>query len=210
MKKGKLGKIIVGVCVVGSLAACGSNSQAGTAQTEEIAVTESAAESETAGIKESVAEGTAEKATESESTVSETETKSASETVSAEDFEKTCDEIFNKLSEAGVFEDSVEKVDSSFVEMLLNISSENYESACLYVGSGATAERLAVFCAGENGTQALLDEINTHLETIKNDYAGYDPEEVKNIENAVVIDNGDTVVLCIAADYENAAKILNE
>lgn len=132
-------------------------------------------------------------------------TEASTEAAIVKDMKNLPDELISN----NIFKDQMDK--TSYIEMLLGISESEYTEAVLYVGSGATSERLAVF---STGSQAMSDAIKAkceaHLTEIKANYASYMPDEVDKIEHAVLISNEQYVVLCIADKYDDAKNMIDE
>ena len=79
-----------------------------------------------------------------------------------------------------------------------------------YCGSGATAEEVAVFDAGdENSAKALLSEMQDRLKSRSASYASYMPDEVSKIDSAVLKQAGQYIILCVSPDNAAAEKIIS-
>lgn len=125
--------------------------------------------------------------------------------------ELSLSDICQKLLDGGVFWDTMAEIDSSYSQMLMNISAEEYTAAIIYTGSGATAERLAVFEAADStAAQALSDKCTTHVAEQTKAYAGYLPEEVDKLNHAIIKVYDKYVILCVARDYDKAQEIISE
>lgn len=120
-------------------------------------------------------------------------------------------DVCQKLLDGNVFKDTLSEVDSSYSQMLMNISADEYTTAIIYTGSGATAERLAVFEAADSSfAQALKDKCTTHVTEQAEAYAGYLPEEVDKLNHAIIKVYDKYVILCVAQDYDKALEIISE
>lgn len=118
-------------------------------------------------------------------------------------------QIAQEIVDGNVFKDTLAPIDSSYSEMLMKITTDEYVSAVIYMGSGATAERLAVFEAADStAAEALKEKCTTHITEQTAAYADYMPEEVDKLNNAFVKTNGKYVILCVAQDYEVAKKMI--
>ncbi len=107
--------------------------------------------------------------------------------------------LANELMENVQFEDELSQVDSDMVEKLYNIN--NASSSYVYIGSGATAEEIAVFeFKDEESAKQGLDKANTRISEQKDSYATYIPEEVQRLDNAIVKQSGRYLVVCVSDD----------
>lgn len=101
------------------------------------------------------------------------------------------------LLKNGEFSDELWKIDDSIVQKLYNVS--DYTQALVYVGSGATAEELALFAfPSEDAAAQGLQKAKDRLESQIADYRTYLPQEVPKLQNAVVKQWGNFVIVCIS------------
>ena len=122
--------------------------------------------------------------------------------------EVNVEELADKLLEQVDFEDELTEVDSGMVATLYGI--EGAEEQKVYMSSGATTEEIAVFrFATEKDAQTGLDTLSQRLESRKEDYANYMPDEGTRLENAVLKCSGCYVALCVSSGDE-AQQIIGE
>ena len=120
------------------------------------------------------------------------------------DVDQLTDELLTQVD----FEDELTEVDSGMVATLYGI--EGAEEQKVYMSSGATTEEIAVFrFATEKDAQTGLDTLSQRLESRKEDYANYMPDEVTRLENAVLKCSGCYVALCVSSGDE-AQQIIGE
>lgn len=101
------------------------------------------------------------------------------------------------LLKNGEFSDELWKIDDSMVQKLYNVS--DYTQALVYVGSGATAEELALFAfPSEDAAAQGLQKAQARLESQIADYRTYLPQEVPKLQNAVVKQWGNFVIVCVS------------
>lgn len=106
------------------------------------------------------------------------------------------------------FVDELNAVGESVIDRIYGI--EDYVQAEVYIGSGATAEEIAVFEFAD--TESAADGLQLALERIedqKADYEAYIPEEVKKLDRAVVKRYGRYVVVCVS-NSEMAEEIITQ
>ncbi len=138
-----------------------------------------------------------------------TSEKSQEETTTA--FSLTIADVNQEILDAGVFEDELAAVDTSYSEMLMGIAASDYTDAVICGSSGATAEMVAVFeTAGSDAAAALKEKCEAYVTRQTQSYADYKPAEVDKLNHAIIKSNGQYVILCVAKDYENAEKLISE
>ena len=109
------------------------------------------------------------------------------------------DALSKALLENIEFEDELTLLDDAMVGRLYDI--EDYVSARVYIGSGATAEEIAVFefDSREKAAAGLKVAVG-RVEEQREDFAGYLPGELKKLDNAVAGQYGRYVILCVSGD----------
>lgn len=107
------------------------------------------------------------------------------------------------------FDDEMENVDDDTISMYIDVP-ENIESV-MYMGSGETAEEVAVFTAeDENAAGEMLENVKSHLDDQIASFKAYKAEEVKRVEEAVLEQKGKYVILCVSADSSKAKELIEE
>lgn len=78
-----------------------------------------------------------------------------------------------------------------------------------YESGGETYERIVVAqCADDASAKALLEEFNSYLADLTQEAGRYTPEEVTRLEDAIMMQQGGVVVLCISADADAADTVI--
>lgn len=81
--------------------------------------------------------------------------------------------------------------------------------AAFYMGEGMTMEEIiAVKCANEKDAAALKTAMEALLKSQIDSVRPYQPESVPRLENAVLIQKGVYVVLCVTDDADTARQII--
>ena len=81
----------------------------------------------------------------------------------------------------------------------------------IYISSGSTAEEIAAFLAvDEEAAKRIEEGLKARIEQQTESFTGYVPEEVKRLEDAVLIRNGSYVVLSVSGDAAKAKDILKK
>ena len=109
------------------------------------------------------------------------------------------------------FEDQLSQVDQNTALMLYGLEESQVADFAVYAGSGATAEEIAVFEAVDgDAAKAVQEGMQARLSSQISDYGDYRPQEVPKLESAVVKTSGNYVVLCVSADNDAAADLIEE
>ena len=75
------------------------------------------------------------------------------------------------------------------------------DCAIIYLEKGGTANELSLLHLKDAGdVQLAKDKLQDRLDTRKNQFAGYKPEEVYKLENALIVSQGNFVALIVSQD----------
>jgi len=116
-----------------------------------------------------------------------------------------------ELLSGAKFTDSLNQLDDPVVPLLYGVDTEDYSKAIVYCGTAATAEEIAVFvavddAAAERLLKAARERVDHQIEV----YKSYGPAQAMTLENGIVDRTGNTVVVVICADGDNARKITDQ
>ncbi len=117
-------------------------------------------------------------------------------------------DLSDKLLQQVAFEDELVQINKEKAALLYNI--ENAANEYVYIGSGATAEEIAVFefnniQEAKNALQSAQNRISQQ----KADYAAYNPKEIQRLDNAIVKNTGRYLIVCVS-EGDTAKKIIGE
>ncbi len=104
--------------------------------------------------------------------------------------------------------DKMDKMDESATEGLFFFSDGVVTSSSLYLANDRSADAVGVFETKD--VESCRRSIKDYLETTKAQNLSYNPEEVFKLDNAVVSDNGKTVIMVVCDDLESARKLVKE
>ena len=114
------------------------------------------------------------------------------------------------LVEALSFEDELSEIDEGIVPMLYELPDTVVETA-VYISSGATAEELSVFSfSEEKGAKEKEENIKLRIESQKESFENYIPDEVKRLEKAVIYRKGCDLIFGVSSDEDILTKIETE
>lgn len=115
-----------------------------------------------------------------------------------------------ELLASGAYSEALEPADGDVGCFLYALQESDAPGMVFYFSGGSTAEEIAVFpCADEAALTRVQAECGTRLELQIRLFADYKPEEVPKLEGALVLTRDNTVILCVAADYDKARAVLD-
>ena len=100
------------------------------------------------------------------------------------------------------------KIDNEMAYYIHDVADE-VKDTVVYLGSGATAEEVAVFEAKNKAAmKELKEEIADYIDDKREEYENYIPKEVARINKAVIVEKGNYLVLCINNDNEKTRSFI--
>lgn len=117
-------------------------------------------------------------------------------------------DLSDKLLQQVAFEDELILINKEKAALLYNI--ENATNEYVYIGSGATAEEIAVFeFNNTEDAKNALQAAENRISQQKTDYASYNPKEIQKLDNAIVKNTGRYLIVCVS-EGDTAKKIIGE
>lgn len=125
----------------------------------------------------------------------------------AADVEIDLDLLAEQLLDSGIFEEPLNRTDPGIAEKIYGIAGA--AEAQLYVGSGATADELALFAfADAESAQAAVQLAELRVADQRESFADYLPQEVPKLDRAVIQTRGPYLVVCISGS-DDAGQIIS-
>lgn len=116
------------------------------------------------------------------------------------------DELKTKIT----YEDELSEIDKDAAVQIYNLDAIDIADCIAYISTGATPEEIVVISTN-NATDALKVEelLKRRVEEQKESFRDYEPDELKKLDDAVVEEEGNTVVLSISKEEEKAEDIID-
>lgn len=120
------------------------------------------------------------------------------------DIKVVSDKLLNEIT----YEDELSEVEYDLVYTMDDIKVNN---SIVYVGSGATAEEIAVIeCESKEEAKKALAVLNERVEEQKESFKDYVPKELEKLDDAVVMQKGNSVILSISNESQKAKDIIEK
>ena len=123
------------------------------------------------------------------------------------------DALSNEAIKAAEFKDQLVELDDTILTNIYSsLQLSDIEKYKVYVSAtSAKAEELALFEAkDETSAENILQAVNERIADLKFGFEGYLPEELKVIENAVVIKEGKYVLFAVGQNYEKINEVFKQ
>jgi len=117
-------------------------------------------------------------------------------------------DLSDNLLQQVAFEDELVQINKEKVAILYNI--DNAANQYVYIGSGATAEEIAIFeFNNTEDSKNALQFAQNRISQQKADYASYNPKEIQKLDNAIIKNTGRYLIICVSQG-DTAKKIIEE
>lgn len=121
------------------------------------------------------------------------------------------EELGKKISESGVFQDEIAKVDKEIVYKAYGFNDNLIKEIVSYQGSGATSEEILILQVNEKeNLNEVKEMINNRIEERKEIFVSYLPKEVYKLENNIFRVYNNYIIMCISNDNEKVNEIINQ
>lgn len=121
------------------------------------------------------------------------------------------EELGKKISESGVFQDEIAKVDKEIVYKAYGFDDNLIKEIVSYQGSGATSEEILILQVNEKeNLNEVKERINNRIEERKEIFVSYLPKEVYKLENNIFRVYNNYIIMCISNDNEKVDEIINQ
>lgn len=150
--------------------------------------------------------GGAKKASNTASTAASSAKSSKAATV---DVTKVADRLLNEIK----YDDKLAEAEKESIDVIYpGLPKDKIKAMKIYVSSsGGTSEEIAAFEANDEETAKEIEtKLNERVEAQKTSFKNYVPEELKRLENALVIRKGNYVYLSVSGDPDKAKSIIEE
>lgn len=108
-----------------------------------------------------------------------------------------------------VYEDELSSIDLETAEAIYDITDIKIADSAIYVGSGATAEEIAVFqCETEEDAKKLETVLKSRVEEQTESFRDYVPKGLEKLEKAVIVVKGKYVILSVSNEDAKAKEII--
>lgn len=127
----------------------------------------------------------------------------------AVDVTKVADRLLNEIK----YDDKLAEAEKESIDVIYpGLPKDKIKAMKIYVSSsGGTSEEIAAFEANDEETAKEIEtKLNERVDAQKTSFKNYVPEELKRLENALVIRKGNYVYLSVSGDPDKAKSIIEE
>lgn len=131
---------------------------------------------------------------------------------SEEQTEWNLTELTDQLKSKISYTDQLETMDPDLMGYLFPaIDTADVKEQIIYVSTGSTAEEIAAFEAvDDEAAKRIEDGLKARVAAQTESFTDYVPEEVKRLEDALIVRNGSYVILSVSGDTDTAKEVLGQ
>ena len=119
------------------------------------------------------------------------------------------DALGAELAQSEVFTDTMSQPAEGIAARIYGFEEADVKKCVLYTGTGATAEEIfLVETSGEKSVSALKGACESRIANQKTAFQNYVPEELVKLDDAVLVTEGNYVLLVISSDSAAARAIV--
>lgn len=108
-------------------------------------------------------------------------------------------------------ENPMDALSDKQIEMLYSVTSDMVEDSAVYAGeNNMKCDELAVFVPVKGQEAHVKELVEGHLDTQRNSFAGYAPEEAAILENASVQQKGKFIVYAAGSNAQEMMEVFNQ
>jgi len=116
-----------------------------------------------------------------------------------------------RIQETLTFRDTLGELNKRVLYASYGLDEQMMANGAGFAGSGATAEEIAVFeVKDEADAETVRKSAKAYIESRKNSFKNYIPEEMPKLEHPFVYKNGKLVVVVIADDYKELDDLIKD
>ena len=133
---------------------------------------------------------------------------SGSKTTTAWDLPQLTDRLLTEIT----YTDTLDEMTPDLMTYLYpDIDPADVVTQIIYISTGSTAEEIAAFEAvDEAAATRILQGLQNRITAQTESFTDYVPEEVKRLNDAVLVQNGLYVILSVSGDPDTAKTILKK
>ena len=121
------------------------------------------------------------------------------------------DALAGDLKSSVTFVDTLDIQSNAAFENVYTMDQSDIAAKAVYVGSGATAEEIAVFEGRDEAAAGRIRKaVDTHIADNLESYRDYQPKEVKKLSDPVIVQTGKYVILCVSDDNTAARNCIEK
>lgn len=117
-------------------------------------------------------------------------------------------ELSQAITDNVEFSEQLTQIDTLNAQKRYMLSSKDYSEITAFVGTASVCDEFVI--VKTSNTESITEDLRSYIDSKKESYKSYRPNEVYKLDNAIIEQYGDAVVMIITANSDDAIKVYEE
>ena len=117
-------------------------------------------------------------------------------------------ELSREITDNVEFSEQLTQIDTINAQKRYMLSSKDYSEITAFVGTASVCDEFVI--VKTSNTEGITEDLRSYIDSKKESYKTYRPNEVYKLDNAIIEQYEDAVVMIITADSDDAIRVYEE
>lgn len=117
-------------------------------------------------------------------------------------------ELFREITDNVEFSEQLTQIDTINAQKRYMLSSKDYSEITAFVGTASVCDEFVI--VKTSNTEGIIEDLRSYIDSKKESYKTYRPNEIYKLDNAIIEQYEDAVVMIITADSDDAIRVYEE
>ena len=117
-------------------------------------------------------------------------------------------ELSREITDNVEFSEQLTQIDTINAQKRYMLSSKDYSEITAFVGTASVCDEFVIVKTTD--TEGITEDLRSYIDSKKESYKTYRPNEVYKLDNAIIEQYEDAVVMIITADSDDAIRVYEE
>ena len=117
-------------------------------------------------------------------------------------------ELSREITDNVEFSEQLTQIDTINAQKRYMLSSKDYSEITAFVGTASVCDEFVI--VKTSNTEGIIEDLRSYVDSKKESYKTYRPNEIYKLDNAIIEQYEDAVVMIITADSDDAIKVYEE
>ena len=117
-------------------------------------------------------------------------------------------ELSREITDNVEFSEQLTQIDTINAQKRYMLSSKDYSEITAFVGTASVCDEFVIVKTTD--TEGIAEDLRSYIDSKKESYKTYRPNEIYKLDNAIIEQYEDAVVMIITADSDDAIRVYEE
>ena len=117
-------------------------------------------------------------------------------------------ELSREITDNVEFSEQLTQIDTINAQKRYMLSSKDYSEITAFVGTASVCDEFVI--VKTSNTEGIIEDLRSYIDSKKESYKTYRPNEIYKLDNAIIEQYEDAVVMIITADSDDAIRVYEE